>query len=234
MSRYRRGVIASRAAVVSTLTYAQEVAADAPISYWRMGEASGTTAADARGVNPGTYPSGVVLGVTGAVPNNTAVSTTGSGMALTVPDSPSLSLTATFGLEMWYRLPSGLATGTTSIARKNATYGLQIQGVSKYVKALAAIGGSVRTIQSANGSLTSDQWAHIVATYDGSTLALYLNGALVASAAYSGTLTTYATPFTVGGSNGSELTAGAYDEVAIYPTALSAPRVAAHYAARTR
>src|SRR5262249_18708605 len=36
-------------------TYANEVLADSPISYWRLGETSGTTAADQKGTSPGTY-----------------------------------------------------------------------------------------------------------------------------------------------------------------------------------
>src|SRR5688500_14316091 len=44
--------------------YAAQVTADGPRAYWRLGETSGTTAADeTASASPGTYAGGVVLGV---------------------------------------------------------------------------------------------------------------------------------------------------------------------------
>ena len=37
-------------------SYSQEVLADSPLAYWRLGEASGTTAADASGNNRRARP----------------------------------------------------------------------------------------------------------------------------------------------------------------------------------
>src|SRR3954452_22739808 len=42
--------------------YAAEVTSDAPVSYWRLGETSGTAAADQRAANPGTYVGSPTLG----------------------------------------------------------------------------------------------------------------------------------------------------------------------------
>ena len=42
--------------------YATQVLADSPVSYWRLGETSGTTASDAAGSNAGSYAGGVTLG----------------------------------------------------------------------------------------------------------------------------------------------------------------------------
>jgi hypothetical protein len=55
------------AATNKSSSYRAAVMADNPVSYWRLGEASGTVAADEMGVNPGTYIGGVTLGVAGAL-----------------------------------------------------------------------------------------------------------------------------------------------------------------------
>jgi signal peptidase len=47
--------------------YAEQVLADNPASYWRLGEAGGTSMADVTGANPGTYTGGVTLGQPGAL-----------------------------------------------------------------------------------------------------------------------------------------------------------------------
>ncbi|HET9437495.1 MAG TPA: hypothetical protein VFO64_04785, partial [Gaiellaceae bacterium] len=59
--------LGSGAAPASTSTYRGEVLADGPAGYWRLGEASGTAAADETGTNEGTYQNGVTLGQAGVL-----------------------------------------------------------------------------------------------------------------------------------------------------------------------
>src|SRR5205807_1053599 len=69
--------------LVSGATYSQTILADGPSIYWRLGEASGSTAADTSGHgNTGAYSaSGVTYGVAGAPlgDSDTAVSLSGGG-----------------------------------------------------------------------------------------------------------------------------------------------------------
>lgn len=73
---------------------------------------------------------------------------------------------------------------------------------------------------------------HVVATWDGTTKRLYLDGTQVGSGqAWTGTLATTTSNLTLSGS-AAGLTApfnGTLDEVALYPTALSGTRVGEHY-----
>ena len=48
-------------------SYRDEVLADGPVGYWRLGESGGTTAASETGTNPGIYMNGVTLGRPGAI-----------------------------------------------------------------------------------------------------------------------------------------------------------------------
>jgi hypothetical protein len=86
--------------------YADAVLADSPIGYWRLGESSGTTAADASGGgHPGTYNGGnVTLGVTGAVGGNTAITSNGSVTGPPVTIATYASTPTTLTIEGWVRL----------------------------------------------------------------------------------------------------------------------------------
>ena len=77
---------------------------------------------------------------------------------------------------------------------------------------------------------------HVVGTYDGTSLRLYINGALVTGpTTSSGTVAAQTQPFTIGlqAFNTNNPFSGRLDEVAFYPAALSATRVLAHFNAGT-
>src|SRR5437764_12574243 len=73
------------------------------VSYWRLGESSGTAACDSWGSNAGTYQGGYTLGRLGALAgdSNTAVALDGSTGQLSVPHSTSLDVGDTFTVEAW-------------------------------------------------------------------------------------------------------------------------------------
>ena len=77
-----------------TAAYRDSVLADSPAAYWRLGEPSGTTAADASGNNrTGSYVGSPTLGVGGALvgDSNTAVSFNGSSQYVEVPYAAALN-----------------------------------------------------------------------------------------------------------------------------------------------
>src|SRR5438093_3419681 len=99
-------------------------------------------------------------------------------------------------------------------------------GVAKFRLRNAA--GALLTLDGPTLALNS--WSHLVGTFDGATMRIYVNGALSSSAAASGPL--------AGGSGATYIGRlgqsyypfqGTLDEVAVFPTALSAERVRAHY-----
>ena len=92
----------------SNTPYAKAVIADGPSLYWRLDEASGTTANDLSGNgNNGLYNSGDTLGVSGAItdgssPADTAITTDGNddGVMVATSATPSPS---TFSIEAWFK-----------------------------------------------------------------------------------------------------------------------------------
>ncbi|MDF2692902.1 MAG: Autotransporter adhesin, partial [Labilithrix sp.] len=89
------------------------------------------------------------------------------------------------------------------------------------------------TVESAAVQLGA--WHHVVATYDGSTMRLYLDGEQRASAPSAASLGTKALPFRIGAKSAMDESGsllGSMDEVAVYDRALAADRIKAHFNAR--
>lgn len=72
-------------------------------------------------------------------------------------------------------------------------------------------------------------WYHVVGTYDGATLRLYLDGAEIASEADTRPAKAKTTPLFMGAAFGFGALRASVDEVAIYEHALVASRIVAHY-----
>src|SRR5439155_22004849 len=76
-------------------------------------------------------------------------------------------------------------------------------------------------------------WSHVVATYDGSTIRLYINATEVSNLAYTASPTSNGTGLRIGRRwDAANEFYGVIDEAAIYPTALSPARLMAHDQAR--
>jgi hypothetical protein len=89
--------------------------------------------------------------------------------------------------------------------------------------------GTRRRAQAPVGAVVAGQTYHVAGTYDGTTMRLYLNGVQVATTALTGAVTQNTNTLTIGSWDGSsEFLRGSIDEVAVYGTALSAARIAAH------
>lgn len=88
-------------------------------------------------------------------------------------------------------------------------------------------GGTAYAITTPPSSLFGGQWYHLVGTYDGTQMRLYLNGALMGSAAASGLIGLHPqSPAAVGAlSTGTQPFSGWIDDVRIFDRALSAAEV---------
>ena len=214
--------------------YAATVLADNPASYWRFGESSGTTAVDERGQNPGTYAGGVTLGQPGALSGdpNKSISFDGVNDAMTAPDSPSLDLSSAVSIEAWVkRSKSGVyqeIVGKPGNGQsKQENYSLWFT----YLDRLRAYFGNGNTYASATSPAAIDtKWHYVVATYNNASAKMYLDGVLVDSENSTVQMAPNQQQLTVGrtSTNGSWY-GGQLDELAIYPSVLSAAQVSAHY-----
>jgi Fibronectin type 3 domain-containing protein len=219
--------------------YGAAVFNDNPDLYWRFAETSGSTAADSSlfGQNPGVYGSRVQLGQTGI--SGTAIGVRGAQNS-TVGEAQPVPSPAAFSGELWFK------TNTTQGGKLLGFEDTQTGNGSSYDKQLymttdgslifGVYNGSIDTLQS-NPGYNDNAWHHAVVSQDSTGMKLYVDGALITSNSVTGNQS-YTGYWRVGGGNLSgwpqqptnSYFTGSLDEVAVYPTALSASDVASHYA----
>lgn len=223
------------------MSYESEVLADSPALYWRLGEPSGTTAADASGNGrTGEYKNTPTLGVVGALSgsgdSNTAVGFEAASNERCDSSYNPFSAGTSFAVECWaYAIQNAtnnrlLGTSTNpggwNIVVNN---GAGTRGVS--FDPNTNVAGAAEW---ANAFPGNEQWVHVVLNFNnaGNSAELFINGESKGSK-------TAENDFSAGPGNFQVGTAGAVpwngriDEVSLYLSLLSAERVSAHYLAGT-
>jgi len=148
--------------------------------------------------------------------------TTTYGRYLDCGDASSLNIMGdAISLEAW--LKPSLAINDI-IRKENSTggYRLYTKGESQICFGLY-IGGSWNEVTTPANTLVIGNWSHVCATYDGTTQSIYINGALVASKATTGNITTSTSNLLIGASNNTFKNCfdGQMDEIAIWSVARS-------------
>ncbi|MFQ6119136.1 MAG: LamG-like jellyroll fold domain-containing protein [Methanosarcinales archaeon] len=196
---------------------------------WHFDEGSGNIAKD----TSGNGNDGVIHGATWVYGKfGKALRFDGVDDYVEVPDSPGLDITDAITIEAWVK-PLTLTSNTYPMWKVN-TYGLGygiliIGGASDKYQFAFHDGGSWQYVNTAT-SPTIGNWYHIVGTFDGLNIRIYVNGALENTASYSGGINPTTNTLVIG--SGSP-TVGHFnciiDEVRIYNRALSAEEIKAHY-----
>ncbi len=221
-----------------TSTYPAEVLADQPLGYWRLGESSGTTAADASGNNrAGTYVGGPTLGSAGlqSSDGNTSITLNGLTQRVEVPHAAVWDLTGDLTIEALVNVTGG--DNYRTIVAKHAatgdvsTFELRIQTSNNKLQFVQKTTAGTFLSITGNRTLAVGTTYHVAVTKSGNTVTLYVNGVLDKTQTVSGAIATNTKPVTFGRRDGSKALAGRIDEVAIYGAALTSSRIAAHYAA---
>ncbi|XVV08577.1 LamG-like jellyroll fold domain-containing protein [Actinoplanes sp. CA-131856] len=199
--------------------YASLVLADQPSVYYRLGETQGATAADSSGHGvTGTYSGSAVTGVDGAVPSDTdnAVLAPDRAPVLRAPAAALPSGSAARTVEFWFK--PGTASGLTPVL----TYG----GTTISLRDIEEVHVNDNSAQDRTFALpyniADNAWHLWTITYDGAGVTFYLDGQ---------SLGTQSMPMATSAGGDLQLGgwAGSYDELAVYPTALSDERVSAHW-----
>ena len=180
----------------ASASYAATVLADHPVSYWRLGELSGTAAADSgSGGNTGTYTGGTTLGVPGAITSDTNVAAKFNGTSgyVSVADNPNLDITANLTLEMWVK--PGLLNGTTQTVLQKGTsanaagpgwqYRVSITSANRW-KAILFVGSASFEMTDNLDALSTSRWDYLVVVRNGANVTFYVNGQAVAGVAILG------------------------------------------------
>lgn len=221
-------------------SYRRHVQADRPLGFWPLMEFEGATAYDyGSGNHDFTYNTFVGgLGESIILDQYETIRSTkfdGVNDQVVGTDSHDFVGTAPFSVECWVKAPN-LGPTAIGLVNKLSTLG----GNNGYELDLIETLGipKVRFTRWLNGTgnaLTADQPlnvpTHIVGTYNGTTMGLWVNGVKAASGASSLSLLNNTAPLVFG----SRLAAGFYSEVmshvAVYDYALDDDRIIAHYSA---
>ena len=220
-----------------TSVYASAVLADDPSLYYRLG---GVTA-DWAGANDPVYGSGVSTVVPGGPSETGSAGSVFNGTSAGIVSSTSKAATAS-GLseEAWFRTTStkggmliGYGDSQTGLSSNHDRH-VYMTTAGKIV--FGVYPGSAQTIISP-ASYNDGVWHHVVSTLGSDGMKLYVDGVLVTSKASVTTAQAFTGYWRVGGDNingwpsapGNYYFNGSLDEVAIYPSTLSAQQVSLHY-----
>jgi len=237
-------------------SYPAVVAADAPLSWWRLDEltaTNGTIMQDAMGRNSGVYTNngGLAVGNPGAVTGpgaGTAATFTGDGSYGFVPFFPELA-GSKFSLEIWARQTT-VVSGVTAVSSLNSGgdgFGIGAesywQGINGGGNFDSAPGSQAAGNPNWDPTIRPGKWVHIVIEYDPGSNSkfpyqIYVNG-YTDGFIWSDTSTPLNTtaPFIIGGSGTGTAAilknyfVGSIDEVAFYNKILTSSQIQAHVAA---
>lgn len=216
------------------MSYSAEVLTDSPKRYFRLGESSGVSMTDSAGIGDGTYFNSPTLGATGLIstdPTNTSASFSGSSNYCDTGFQPATLNAVT--LEAWVKATTG-GWVVTAWGGSGQRHSVLLYNSDGSVTFACKIAGTEQWLGSGAGAAPTGTAHHIVGTFDGTTQRIYVDGVQVASAAHAGTLgATSGVTFKIAliDSDTSTRFVGTIDEVAIYESALSAARIASHFAA---
>jgi hypothetical protein len=243
------------------VAYAAQVLADNPLGYWRLGDPDGSVAVDQVGTypgnDPGHYSGDILYQQPGAIltdPSNKGVYLDPHDQGSYVSVNTGLSAVTQFPgqqpytLEVWIQ-PTTIDTAYRGVLSNEIEGGAGKEGYGLYVGGFstgAGIGfdrfgsGGSTPVRDASAVALGSGWHYVVVTYGGaqdSTIDLYVDGALAAhgATALQGQSFSGCT-FDIGSSlcdTGSSFR-GYVDEVAVYPVALDAGTIQAHYTAATQ
>jgi hypothetical protein len=217
--------------------------ADAPSLYSKLNELGQGNIGDSSGLNrTGTYRNGLTYAQEDALTN-------GSDYAVVSPGSSGVGYTnsqqaapTTYTMEAWIK--TGSFNGGKILGYENAQTGwgtshdrvLYMTNNGRIGYGIVS-GGAQQSILS-TALFNNNQWHHVVATQGAAGMALYVDGVLIGTNATT-TPDAYTGYWRLGGGNltgwpsapASSALVGSFDEVAVYPTQLSAAQVLAHYQA---
>ncbi len=222
-----------------------------PLSYWRFGETSGTSAADDGGTGKnGTY-NGVTLGQAGAITGDSNTSVGFDGIDDYVEIGHDNSYLLDDGtVQMWFNTndlltDQGLFSKDSSDLDTGGHFSIMLlTNGSIEVRLQSATGDSF--MYSAAGAVSAGSWHHVAVTFGSAGMELFLDGVGVDTNAYSGGLGSTSgdignfEPIAIGASTRSSgngtitplnnFFGGSIDEVAITGQVLTAEQIQILYA----
>ena len=190
------------------------------VAAYSFNEGSGTTVSDASGTGNNGTTSSTTWSTSGKYGG--ALSFNGTTARVNVPNSSSLQLTSAMTLEAWVNPSATTSKWRDVIYKGNDNYYLEVTSSNSSKPAGGGTFAGTNANAYGTAALTANTWSYLALTYDGATLRLYVNGALVGSQARTGATATSTSQLQIGGDSlFSQYFSGLIDEVRVYNVALS-------------
>ncbi|MFE5241508.1 MULTISPECIES: LamG domain-containing protein [unclassified Streptomyces] len=235
----------SATVAASTQGYPARVLSDGASLYWRYDEGTSTFAADTTGgLNNGFLRNAPAYQQTPAAIAGDSTAIGFDGTSEYAYSNKRHAQPTRFTVETWIKTTTtrgGKIIGFGNLTMQNSTrYDKQVYMANNGRLVFGVYSGGYRTVTT-TGAFNDGEWHHVVASQGSGGMALYVDGQLRASNFLYTSNENYPGYWRVGGDNlaswpnrpTSNFFAGQIDETAVYPTALSASTVSAHYALRT-
>lgn len=236
---YRNFIAAATRTGSQSSQYREIVLTDNPIAYYRLGDKylDANTGKLARDESANYYDGNA----NGTVNVNTLGAITSNMKSMSFNGTTGYISTATTGLplgaalwsvEAWGYTTNAASVSTQTLAGFGSTGANQmavIQFVNAGAGCFAQVNISGTVAAGSAGSIVSNTWYHVVGTYDGAHIALYVNGAFVAQTTATPNLTQFFCQIGATGNPPANWFIGRVDEAAIYGYALTSSQVATHY-----
>ena len=197
-------------------------------------------ATDSKGATNGTYTGGVTLGAAGALTTDSdkAASFDGVDDFVAIGDVHDFAGTAPFSVEFWLKKDVASTSDYIRLVDKHKTAAPRDGWVFAIDPGTQKIlferwgAGNQDSFASSTATQTG-RWYHLVGTYDGTSMRLYIDGALEATRTSSASMGNTTVPLRIARSaDAASYFDGTIDEVAIYNSALTGGQIQSHYDAR--
>jgi uncharacterized protein (TIGR02145 family) len=203
-----------------------------PVGYWSFDKGYGTTAYDESGQgNDGA--------ITGATWQDESMCVSGKCLwfdgtddYVQVGDSNTLDITDNYTVSAWIK-PNGWGEGNQYgriFQKGNSTSSRYVLFIDKSSSETIIFCKNDTDYDATNGSISLNQWQHVAATYDGTTLKLYIDGIQNVNTYSGANLSVNGDSLYIGNRNTQDRTFdGFIDEVKIYPYARTAEEIRQDY-----
>lgn len=193
------------------------------VGWWKLNETSGTTALDSSGSGNHGTRSANMTSVPGAPVGETALFFNGAER-VSVSDSPSLNMTAGISICAWVKAESWNSPSVILSKGTGVAYQYLLQAYAGNLM-FNLNGGFPAPIELTTPLPSTGAWHHVAGTFDGSQIALYLDGTVVTQRVATGSIAISANQLNIGAILGPPnpygFFTGAIGDVRIYNRALN-------------
>ncbi|WP_168200568.1 LamG-like jellyroll fold domain-containing protein [Allokutzneria sp. NRRL B-24872] len=222
-----------RVAVPSTKDYATLVKDAKPITYWRMDD-TGVNVSDVSPNNVnGLYQGGALRGEPGAIAGDQNTSARLIGGFVEVPNARPFSSVAAYTHEAWIKVTAAVPQSLIEKYDAPGHRGFVLRlgaGNKLYAEILGAPGQPITEVTGTT-TVTPGEWHHVAVTFNGSKLAVHLDGRVDAEVKATAPPVAGDSSLKIGarGDDLNQRLSGWVDEVALYDRELSQREIDSHY-----